>query len=159
MNRIKIKCSKCGKKLASYIAGSKRYNKSPVKKCKRCGTIYRDPRYEELAIVGIPQDQFRITGYVIVIILGTLFLYRGIHLLPYHLVGIPAQVQWNMPLFFIIIGGILIFAGAMEILSIKIGWKRKMFERWMRDSEQRLSDKRYAYLLRSLGYEVPETYL
>lgn len=41
----------------------------------------------------------------------------------------------------------------------KSGRKARKYEKLKRESEERLSDRRYAYMLQSLGYEVPEKYL
>ena len=154
----RLKCTRCGNTLAVYGLGISRYQ-SPVKKCRKCGAIYADPRCHELAVEGIPADCFRMTGGVAFGIFGAFLLYRGIYLLPYHLAGVPASIKWYAPHLLIAFGAACLAVGLLEVIAIKSGWKRRIFNRRSAESEQRLRDKEYAYLLKKLGYPVPEQYL
>lgn len=70
MQQIEIKCESCGKKLLTYTQnGAKRYE-SPLKECKKCGTPYADPRCHEIALEGIPKDEFWIAPNVVLMIFG-----------------------------------------------------------------------------------------
>ncbi|MDE6750465.1 MAG: hypothetical protein K2K21_15615 [Lachnospiraceae bacterium] len=159
MQSIEIRCKNCGKKLLKYEKSSTRKYKSPVKKCKKCGTKYADPRCHEIALEGIPEDTFNIPIYVIMVIIGALILYRGIHLFGVHQLGVPDAIQWLLPAFFSIIGVAMLIGSIVEIIAIKSGIKAKKYEKLRKESEERLSDKSYVYILQDLGYKVPEKYL
>lgn len=159
MAQIKIYCKKCGKKLLSYDPpGFIRY-KSPVKKCSDCQTRYADPRCHEIAIEGIPRDTYNVWSYLFMLIIGALILWRGLALFGMHSLGAPENIQWFLPTMFIIFGIVLIIGGIIEIILIKTGIKQKKFERLAKESEERLNDKSYAYILSDLGYNVPDKYL
>ncbi|MGN0634532.1 MAG: hypothetical protein ACI4JW_11780 [Oscillospiraceae bacterium] len=159
MQQIDIKCEGCGKKLLTYTPnGSKKY-KSPLKLCKKCGACYADPRCHEIALEGIPRDEFLIAPNVVLMILGGLVLWRGIYLFGMKQMDIPDEMQWVLPTAFSLLGAIMIIAGITQIILIKTGAKAKKFERLKRESEQRLSDKSYAFALKQLGCNVPEKYL
>lgn len=159
MQSIEIRCKNCGKKLLKYEQSSTRKYKSPVKKCKKCGTRYADPRCHEIAIEGIPEDTFNIPLYVIMGIIGALILYRGIHLFGVHQLGVPDEIQWLLPAVFTLIGAAMVIGSIVEIIAIKSGIKAKRYEKLRKESEERLSDKSYVYILQDLGYKVPEKYL
>lgn len=154
-----LKCVRCGKKLLTYDNTSFRKYKSPLMKCKKCGARYADPRCHEIAIEGIPPDTFSIKSYVVLLLLGGFLLYRGIHLSGMVQLNTPAETQWLMPSA-LTIGGLICIVGAViEIITIKTGKKQKKFDRLRMESEQRLQDKQYVYILQDLGYTVPEKYL
>lgn len=159
MQSIEIRCKNCGKKLLKYEKSSTRKYKSPVKKCKKCGTIYADPRCHEIAIEGIPEDTFSIPINVIMGIIGALILYRGIHLFGVHQIGTPDEIQWLLPSVFTLIGAVMVIGSIVEIIAIKLGIKAKRYEKLRKESEERLSDKSYVYIIQDLGYKVPEKYL
>lgn len=159
MSKVTIQCSKCGKKLLSYDPpGFIRY-KSPVRQCPDCNTKYADPRCHEIAVEGIPHDTFKISSYVVMIIFGALILWRGIALFGMHTLGAPEETQWLLPTLITIFGVVLVIGGIVEIILIKTGWKQRKFEKLTRESEERLSNKSYAFILSDLGYNVPEKYL
>lgn len=149
-------CSECGKKLLTYDSTNVRKYKSPVKKCKKCGTLYIDPRCHELAIEGIPSDIFSVKSYIILIIFGILLLWRGIYLINQTQLGVPEEVQWLMPSVIIIIGAGFIIGGIAEIISIKTGLKEKKYNRLYTESAERLKDSDYINTLRNLGIDFPE---
>lgn len=159
MQSIEIRCKNCGKKLLTYDQASTRRYKSPVKNCKKCGTRYADPRCHEIAIEGIPKDTFSIPSYVVMMIIGALILYRGIYLFGIHQIGVSDSFQWFLPAAFTILGAAMVIGSIVEIISIKSGRKALKYEKLRKESEERLSDKSYAYILQSLGYQVPEKYL
>lgn len=159
MQSIEIRCKNCGKKLLAYDQSSTIRYKSPVKNCKKCGTRYADPRCHEIAIEGIPKDTFSIPSYVIMMIIGALILYRGIYLFGIHQIGVSDSFQWFLPVAFTILGVAIVIGSIVEIISIKSGRKALKYEKLRKESEKRLSDKSYAYILQSLGYQVPEKYL
>lgn len=159
MQSIEIRCKNCGKKLLKYEQSSSIKYESPVKKCKKCGTRYADPRCREIAIEGIPEGTFSIPLYVIMGIIGALILYRGIHLFGVHQIGTPDEIQWLLPSVFTILGAAMVIGSIVEIIAIKSGIKAKKYEKLRKESEERLSDKSYVYILQDLGYKVPEKYL
>lgn len=159
MQSIEIRCKNCGKKLLKYEQSSTRIYKSPVKKCKKCGTRYADPRCHEIAIEGIPEDAFNIPSFVILMIIGALILYRGIYLFGVHQIGVSDNIQWLLPSVFTLIGAVMVIGSIVEIIAIQSGIKTKKYEKLKKESEERLSDKSYVYILQDLGYKVPEKYL
>ena len=159
MKSIEIRCKNCGKKLLSYDGTTSTRYESPVKTCKKCGTRYADPRCREMAIEGIPWDTFHIWPNVVFIIIGALILYRGIHLFGVHQIGTPDELQWLLPSFFTLIGVVIVIGSIVDIIAIKSGLKEKKYEKLRKESEERLSDKSYVYILQDLGYKVPEKYL
>lgn len=149
-------CFECGKKLMTYDSTSFRRYKSPVKKCKKCGNLYIDPRCHELAIEGIPSDVFSVKSYIILSIFGILLLWRGIYLLSQVQLGVPDEVQWLMPAVIIIFGAVCIIVGIAEIISIKTGLKEKRYNRLYMASTERLKNVDYVNTLRNLGVDIPE---
>ncbi len=148
-------CTECGKKLLTYDSKSFRRYKSPVKKCKKCGNLYIDPRCHELAIEGIPSDVFSVKSYIILIIFGILLLWRGMYLLTRIQIGVPEEVQWLMPAVIIIIGAGFVIGGIAEIISIKTGLKEKRYSRLYMASAERLKDADYVNTLRNLDVDIP----
>lgn len=159
MGSVKIYCSKCGKKLLSYEPPGIIKYKSPVKQCPACNTRYADPRCREIVIEGLPRDTFNVGSYFAMLVIGALMLWRGISLFGMRSLGTPDEVQWFMPTFITIAGTVLVIGGIVEIITIKTGIKQKKFEKLKRESEERLQDKSYAFILSDLGYKVPDEYL
>lgn len=159
MDSYEIKCKNCGRKLLTYSKSSFQKYKSPVKKCKKCGTRYVDPRCHEIAIEVIPADIFNIPTYLILILIGAFILYRGIRLSGMHQLGTSDEMQWLMPTVIVLVGAIMVIGGIVEIITIVTNIKAKRFEKLWLDSERRLEDKNYVYILQGLGYEIPEKYL
>lgn len=159
MQSYEIRCRNCKKKLLTYSSSSYRKYKSPVKKCKKCGTVYADPRCHEIAIEGIPGDTFSVPSYMVMLVIGALICWRGIYLFGVRQLSVPDAVQWLLPALFTVSGAVMAIAAVAEIITIRTGIKGKRFDRLRRESEARLGDKNYAYLLRDLGYQVPEKYL
>ncbi len=159
MSLLKLKCTRCGKRLLTYYQyGFQRY-RSPVKRCKSCGNPYADPRCHEIAAEGIPEDAFRTGSYVVMLVIGLLILYRGIHLAGRRQLGVVDEMQWLLPSVFIIGGLVMSVGGIIEVIWIKTGGKARRYDRLWRESERRLKDKEYAWLLKESGYPVPEKYL
>lgn len=150
---IDLKCSGCGKKLLSYDKRGFRQYKSPLKKCKKCGKLYADPRCHEIAIEGIPDDVFSVKSNIFLMIFGALVVWRGLYLLNKVQLGVPDEMQFFMPVVFIIVGAVCIIGGIVEIISIKTGRKARKFERLRIESEERLRDNSYRELLREVGYK------
>ena len=76
-----------------------------------------------------------------------------------HQIGTPDELQWLLPSFFTLIGVVIVIGSIVEIIAIKSGLKAKKYEKLKKESEERLSDKSYVYILQDLGYKVPEKYL
>ncbi len=154
-----LKCVTCGKRLLTYDNTSFRQYKSPVKQCKKCGTYYLDPRCHELAVEGVPEVEFSIGPQVVLLVFGGLVLYRGFYLSGRTQLSTPDSIQWLLPTLFIIMGIVFILGGIVEIILIKTGKKAQRYEKLRKESEERLQDRTYAYVLHDLGYPVPEKYL
>ena len=152
---VEFKCPSCGKKLFSYEPRMRKYGEI-LKKCKKCGGEYLDPRCHELAVEGIPEDEFNYLSYVFMVLLGAFFIWRGIHNLHTYQLGVPSELQWLMPVVFILIGGACIIGAIAGMISIKTGLKRRKFERLLEESKRRMKDSSYVYSLKKLGYNIPE---
>lgn len=159
MDIYTIRCKHCDKKLLIYIENGFRKYKSPVRTCKKCGTRYADPRCHEIAIQGIPTETFSIPSYVLLSIFGGLLLYRGIYSFGMYQLGTSNELQWLLPATLVILGAMLIIVGIVETIAIISGIKAKKFDALTKESEKRLEDKSYVYILQDLGYEIPEKYL
>lgn len=159
MEEYEIRCKGCGKRLLKYSKISIRRYKSPVKTCSKCGMRYADPRCHEIAIDGIPSDTFRISSYILLAVVGALILYRGIYLFGMHQMGTPEMMQWLLPTLFTVFGSVLLLGGLTECILIVTGIKQRRFDKLTKESEQRLADKGYVYLLQELGYQIPDKYL
>ncbi len=159
MTRYVLRCSECGKKLLEYDTASIKRYKSPIKKCKKCGREYIDPRCHEIAAEGIPEDEFSVISYVFAFVLGLLILLRGLHLYGYRTAHTSKEIQWVLPTFICILGGAFLIFGVVEIFTILTGVKRAKFDRLYDKSDERLCDRNYALKLYNLGYKVPDKYL
>ena len=73
--------------------------------------------------------------------------------------GAPDNIQWLMPTTITLAGIIMVIGSIIEIILILTGAKQKRFDKLKRESEDRLNDKSYAYILSDLGYNVPDKYL
>ena len=138
---------------------SYRKYESPIKNCPKCGIKYADPRCHEIAIEGIPRGEFSVPAYMIFTIIGVLILYRGVYLFGMKQIGTPLEVQWVLPTALIIFGIIMIVYGVVEIIAIWSGIKAKKYDALRKESEERLRDKSYVYILQDFGYIIPEKYL
>ena len=127
--------------------------------CKKCNSQYLDLRYHEIAVEGIPESELSRKPMIILMIFGALILYRGIYLTGYRQLGMGDYGQWIMPVLFIIMGIVMITVGIIEIILISTGRKMMKYERLKRESEERMSDRSYAWTLKQEGYNVPEQYL
>lgn len=154
-----LMCSGCGKKLLSYEKNAEKRYGSPVKTCKKCGQMYADPRYCEIAVDGIQPSSMSVGGNVLVLALGAFILYRGIVLFGRTQLGVPKEMQFLMPAALAVVGLILVIKSIADIILIKTGLKAKKLERLKNESEDRLRDRSYAETLRQLGYNVPDKYL
>ena len=148
-----FRCPTCNKKLFSYEPRFRKYGRL-TNKCKNCGSVYIDPRFHELALEGIPADEFMLRSYIVLIVFGGLMIWRAIYLLGMRQLGLPDEMQWLMPAVIFIVGFILIIGGLVEIIGIKTGLKAKRFEEMLQQSKDRLKDSQYASQLRSFGYNI-----
>ncbi|MCR5324615.1 MAG: hypothetical protein K6E85_15270 [Lachnospiraceae bacterium] len=154
---INFQCPACGKKLFSYEPRYRKYGKI-IHECKKCGANYLDPRYHELAIDGIPENEFQLFPYIFMLVIGALITWRGWHLLSVKQLGVPDALQWLLPVVFLIIGAALFIGAIIGIILIKTGCKRKKFEKELEGSKIRMKDMRYTNELQRLGYDVPAEY-
>ena len=150
-------CPSCDKKLFTYEERSRKYGKL-LKECKKCGAQYLDPRYYELAIDGIPEDEFGIARYSVAILIGALFGWRGIHVANIYIYRGANLINWLLPISFILISVIVIIAGLYEIFTITTGLKRKKMERLLEESKARMRDSSYVYTLKKHGYVIDKEY-
>ena len=152
---VEFKCPSCGKKLFSYEPRMRKYSEI-LKKCKKCGAEYLDPRCHELAVEGIPEDEFSYVSYIVMVPVGGFLIWRGIHNLHTYQLGVPSEAQWILPAFFILIGIACIIGAIAGMISIMTGLKRRRFDRMLEESKRRMKDSGYVYSLKKLGYIIPE---
>lgn len=67
--------------------------------------------------------------------------------------------QWLLPSVFVFFGVIMVVGAIIEIIAIISGRKVRKFDKRRLESEVRLSDKGYVYMLQDLGYQIPKKYL
>ena len=159
MSRVNIVCSNCGKKLLSYDPPGVQKYKSPVNQCPDCHTRYIDPRCHEIVIEGVPADKFSVKSHLFLVVIGALFLWRGIYLFGMKSIGTPEEIQWFMPSVICIAGMVMVFGGIFEVIYILSGKKQAKYDKLTMESDMRLQDKSYAYILQDFGYIVPDKYL
>lgn len=145
-----LKCSNCNKTLITYEGRERKYG-SPFFNCKKCGTEYVDPRYQELAVVGIPESEFGYGTSIICLVIGGLLLWRGIYLLGVRMLGTPDFMQWVLPTMVLILGGAFVVMAIVDFVSIVSGGKRKKFERLYEESLARMQDEAYVEKLKKCG--------
>ena len=90
---------------------------------------------------------------------GAFVLYRGIHLLFRYQIRTPEHMQWLMPVVFLIMGVVLIIGAIVDVILIMTGSKQKKYDKLRLESEARMQDKSYVYLLNELEYPGTERYL
>lgn len=149
-----FRCPSCGKKLFDYYPRVRKYGKI-IRTCKKCRADFLDPRYHEMAIDGILEEEFAMGPYIFMIILGALIAWRGYYLFGVHQLGTPDEVQWLMPTLFMVLGIGFILGAIISIILIKTGVKSKKFDRLYAESKERLRDVNYLKALKNLGYELP----
>ena len=150
---VEFRCPACGKKLFSYERRIRKYG-SPIKECKKCGAEYIDPRFHELALDGIPEDEYKAGPYVFMIIVGALITWRGLHLFRMHQLGVSDAIQWVLPTIFTIFGVGCIIAAIGGIIMLKTGLHEKKINRLMAESQARVKDMSYINRLKKLGYKI-----
>ncbi len=150
---IEFRCPSCGKKLFSYEQRIRKYG-SPIKECKKCGAEYLDPRYYELAIDGVPEDEYKAGPYLFMVIVGILVTWRGLYLFRMRQLGTPEGMQWLMPTLFTVLGVVCIVAAVVGLILLKTGLHEKKINRLMDESRARIKDMSYVSRLKKLGYKV-----
>ncbi|MCR5418257.1 MAG: hypothetical protein K6E84_05015 [Lachnospiraceae bacterium] len=124
--------------------------------CKSCGKTYIDPRRVELSLTGIPADEYKMSPYVFILVIGAFLIWRGWYMLGMYQLGVPGPMQKFLPVVFIILGIVAILASIYEIIMIKTGGKAKKMQKLMEESRQRMKNHAYVEKLKDLGIEVPE---
>lgn len=153
-----FRCPSYGKKLFTYETTVRKYG-CMVKKCKKCGSEYIDPRYHEIAAEGIPESEFRISHDIILAVIGVLIVWRGIYLFGMKALNVPDELQWAEPVLFLCLGAACIIGAVVDIILVRSGKKKEIFMRRYQESVWRLSNRDYADTLRKAGYNVPENFM
>lgn len=146
-----FQCNSCGKKLFSYEANQRIY-KSPLCTCKHCGTSYIDPRCQELAVTGIPEQELKPVRSIIFCFLGLVIGWRGYYLFGMRTLGLPENMQWLLPTALSLLGGAMLVAGLIDLIRILTGAKKKKLEKMLEESKLRMQDEAYVAKLKQLGY-------
>ena len=152
------RCPECGHNFFIYN-NSQWFYGSPVRTCRKCGSQYADKRYHEIEIDGFQRGSMSITSGLIIALIGSFFIYRGICLSKGYMLNTPEEAQWFMPTVIFLMGCAIVILGITDIIKILTGLKAKKFEKLRMESEERLQDYNYAHVLNDLGYPVPEKYL
>lgn len=147
----KIKCNNCGKHLLTYEIYEKKY-KSPLSICKKCGCEYIDPRCQELAVVGIPEQEFKISRTFIMLVIGILIVWRGKYLFGVRMLNTPDFIQWTLPMLILLLGLVFVVSSIVEFIRITSGSKRKKYEKLLEESQKRMLDENYVEKLKKYGY-------
>ncbi|MBR2048857.1 MAG: hypothetical protein IJ960_09720 [Oscillospiraceae bacterium] len=149
-------CPSCGATLEISMPGSAYLYGSPIRQCPSCGNSYWDQNYHEIAVEGIREADVTVKNFgqnlfgslVATVICGGLlgfFLNRGrLH------IGLLIVTAF-FALFFVYT--------IVNAIKIKSGSKQKELERERQESIRRLQDREYAWMLKNIGYPVPEQYL
>lgn len=146
-----VYCKQCNCKLLTYEKWQKKY-KSPIAICKKCGNEYLDPRCHELAIEGIPQEEFKVSKDFILLLVGGLIAWRGYVLFGMHMLGTLASTQWLLPTVILILGIALILVSILDLISILTGLKKRKYEKLLEESQNRIKDDNYVLKLKQIGY-------
>ncbi len=154
---IEFRCPSCGKKLFSYESRIRKYG-SLIKECRKCGSKYIDPRYYELALNGIPDDEYKVFPYVFMIVIGGLVIWRALRLFGMRQLGVPDVLQMLLPSVLLIMGLVFVIWAIGGIIMLKTGLHKKKIERLLAESQERLKDSGYISRLRSLGLKIDDEY-
>jgi len=146
-----LHCKNCGKKLLKFERYERKY-KCPLAKCSKCGEEYIDPRCHELALEGIPESEFKVTGCIVLFVIGALIAWRGYYLTGLHMLGTPDSMQWLLPTVILLLGIAMIVGSIVETIRILSGSKKRKYERLLEESKERMADEEYVQKLRSLGF-------
>jgi len=84
------------------------------------------------------------------------FIWRAFCLFGAYQLGVPRELQWLMPVAFLIIGSAMIIGSIISMISVATGRKRMKFDRLFEESKERLKDAGYVTTIRRLGYYVPD---
>lgn len=149
-------CPVCGKNIPGYNASAS-YNGSPIRTCGRCGNIYLDRRYHELAAENIPENELKVSKGLKIFALGlALLLFSG----GFTLYTIYFSGYYYMKVMIIIVMSVVIMIfGIVDMIRTATGAKLRKLEKERTESEQRLMNRDYARQLAELGYNVPDRYL
>ena len=146
-----IHCKQCGRKLLKYENWEKKY-KSPVATCKKCGTDYWDPRCHELAVEGIPEEEFKVTHDIVLLIIGALIAWRGFYLFGVRMLGTPDSMQRFLPTVVSLLGIVMVIAAVVDAIRIVTGIKKRKYDILLEESQKRLKDDDYYQKLVEIGY-------
>lgn len=146
-----IFCKHCGKKVLKYENWEKKY-RSPIATCKKCGKEYLDPRCHELAVTGIPGDEFNVSSDLILLIIGGLITWRGCYLFGVRMLGTPDSMQWLLPSTVLLLGLAIVLCALVDGIRILTGLKRRKFEKLLEESQNRMKVDNYVQRLKELGY-------
>ena len=151
MSFVSSVCDKCGARqnVSSNMWG---YG-SPIVICKSCGAEYLERQLREPAIDGTvsvtTNTSSQLKGLLICLAMTAVgglcykfFTYGRLKMLAIAMFGVLG----------------MIYFGALLIKN-KSGAADKENQRYLEESEHRLSDRNYAEKLRALGYKVPDRFL
>lgn len=154
MGYSEYQCPRCGK-MNRESCNAHMYG-SPVRVCKNCGEKYIDERYHEPAIDGFDAKSRNPSLYA----KGAGLFGAGLVLtLGLVIFSIKTRGSYSIRL-----AGtsVICFIGLIMcivmLIRIKSGISEKENMKYLRESEERLSDKNYVRELMDMGIDVPEKY-
>ncbi|MGN1165628.1 MAG: hypothetical protein ACI4S2_04275 [Lachnospiraceae bacterium] len=124
---------------------------SPIKRCEKCGQLFVDKNYREIAVQGVRHvDEMYVSPQTLV---------SG---------GIPMIISLITSLVLFMNGdegvltSMIVFVFSLSlIISEMVGHKKRMIslKKEEEESKMRLQNPKYARMLQQLGYDVPSYYL
>ena len=145
-----LRCKCCNKKLCNKENFKIKY-KSPVGRCKKCGTEYIIPGCHEISLFEVKEAEFQIRGWIILSVFGALIALRGCHLFGMHELGSESDSHF-MAWFITILGIAIIGIALYNFVYTFTGYKKKKYDRLIHESKVRMSDEEYVSKLIKLGY-------
>ena len=159
MQYITKKCPKCGSAYSTMQPKGTGFYGSPLRQCSKCGELFIDKDYREIAIDGIrTADTKRLSGSTLFACTSLLFMAVALICLYINDSSLFSSGRSIWSIFFaIVLLGMICFLVIDEVRGY--GERQSFLEQERRNSEKRLQDYQYARFLQKLGYTVPEQYL
>lgn len=154
MGYSEMNCPHCGK-MNRESCNAHMYG-SPIRMCKSCGKKYVDSRYTEPAISGFDTKSVNFSFFIKgVALFGAGFVFTLLWLI----YSIKTRGRYSIRLagtsFVCFLGLIMCIA---MLIRIKSGIADSENQKFLEESEKRLSDKEYVRELIDNGIDVPEKY-
>ncbi len=140
-------CPACGSrdKTNMYMYGS------PIRKCSRCGKEYLNSKFREVAIDGFdPKTESPSSSIKAILGLTLLSAFCGAY--AYKRGSIKMSIMFVVCVIAVVFYIVMLF-------RYLLGFEKRLNERELKKSEERLRDKNYVEKLQQYGYKIPNKYL